>query len=112
MSDGTTEFKSSTDLGNGQTFSEVSTSGAASVSGGVSAGRPGAPAVGGGGAGGTNIINVGGVIVNFSAGSVDLTQIDVILRRIADEVLRGTTAGVQLAIAVRNVGEENAGVAR
>ncbi|TXH42907.1 MAG: hypothetical protein E6Q97_34930 [Desulfurellales bacterium] len=112
MSDGTTEFKSSTDLGNGQTFSEVSTSGATSVSGGVAAGRPGAPAAAGGGGGPTNIINVGGVVVNFSAGTVDLSQLDVILRRIADEVLRGTTAGVQFAIAVRTVGEQNAGVAR
>ena len=111
MSDGTTEFKSSTDLGNGQTFSEVSTSGATSVSGGVAGGRTGAPAAAGGG-GATNIINVGGVVVNFSAGTVDLSQLDVILRRIADEVLRGTTAGVQLAIAVRTVGEQNAGVAR
>lgn len=112
MSDGTTEFKSSTDLGNGQTFSEVSTSGATSVSGGVAAGRAVAPAAAGGGGGPTNIINVGGVVVNFSAGTVDLSQLDVILRRIADEVLRGTTAGVQLAIAVRTVGEQNAGVAR
>lgn len=111
MSDGTTEFKSTTDLGNGQSFSEVSTSGGAAVSGGVAAGRPGAPAAGGG-AGGTNIINVGGVVVNFSAGSVDISQLDTILRRIADAVLRGTTEGVQLAIAVRTVGEQNAGVAR
>jgi hypothetical protein len=111
MSDGTTEFKSTTDLGNGQSFSEVSTSGGAAVSGGVSAGRTGAPAASGG-AGGTNIINVGGVVVNFSAGSVDISQLDTILRRIADAVLRGTTEGVQLAIAVRTVGEQNAGVAR
>lgn len=116
MSDGTQEFKTSTDLGNGQTFSDTTTSGGSSsgstTSGGISSlGSSGGGSSGGGGGGGSTIINVGGVTVQFTADSVDLSSVEVIARRLGEEVLRRTTEGVHLAVAIRNVGEANKNLA-
>lgn len=115
MSDGTQEFKTSTDLGNGQTFSNTETTGGPSsgstTSGGISSlGSSGGGSSGGGG-GGSTIINVGGVTVQFTADSVDLSSVEVIARRLGEEVLRRTTEGVHLAVAIRNVGEDNKNLA-
>lgn len=115
MSDGMQEFKTSTDLGNGQTFSDTTTSiggssSGSTTSGGVSSlGSNGGGSSGGGG--GSTIINVGGVTVQFTADSVDLSSVDVIARRLGEEVLRRTTEGVHLAVAIRNVGEANKNLA-
>lgn len=115
MSDGTQEFKTSTDLGNGQTFSDTTTTGGGSssgstTSGGISSlGSSGGGSSGGGG--GSTIINVGGVTVQFTADSVDLSSVEVIARRLGEEVLRRTTEGVHLAVAIRNVGEANKNLA-
>jgi len=114
MSDGTQEFKTSTDLGNGQTFSDTTTSGGSSsgstTSGGVSSlGSSGGSSSGGGG--GSTIINVGGVTVQFTADNVDLSSVEVVARRLGEEVLRRTTEGVHLAVAIRNVGEANKNLA-
>lgn len=116
MSDGTQEFKTSTDLGNGQTFLDTTTTGGNSsgstTSGGVSSlGSSGGSSSGGGGGGGSTIINVGGVTVQFSADSVDLSSVEVVARRLGEEVLRRTTEGVHLAVAIRNVGEANKNLA-
>jgi hypothetical protein len=117
MSDGTQEFKTSTDLGNGQTFSETDISGTNSgTSGGVSSigstgGSSGVGGGGGGGGGGT-IINVGGVVVNFTADSVDISSINQVARQLGEAVQRKTTEAVQMAIAVYNSGQKNSGVAR
>lgn len=114
MSDGTQEFKTSTDLGNGQTFSNTETTGGPSsgstTSGGISSlGSSGGGSSGGGG--GSTIINVGGVTVQFTADSVDLSSVEVVARRLGEEVLRRTTEGVHLAVAIRNVGEANKNLA-
>jgi hypothetical protein len=114
MSDGSKEFSTSVDLGNGQTFTETDTVGGqsgTSTSGGVSSlgSRSGGGSTSGGGGGA--IINVGGVVVNFTADNVDLSTIQVVARRLGEEVLRRTTEGVHLAVAVRNVGEENSNLA-
>ena len=114
MSDGMQEFKTSTDLGNGQTFSNTETTGGSSsgttTSGGVSSlGSSGGSSSRGGG--GSTIINVGGVTVQFSADSVDLSNVDMVARRLGEEVLRRTTEGVHLAVAIRNVGEANKNLA-
>ncbi len=116
MSDGTQEFKTSTDLGNGQTFSDTTTSGGSSsgstTSGGISSlGSSGGSSSGGGGGGGSTIINVGGVTVQFTADNVDLSSVEVVARRLGEEVLRRTTEGVHLAVAIRNVGEANKNLA-
>lgn len=116
MSDGTQEFKTSTDLGNGQTFSDTTTSGGSSsgstTSGGISSlGSSGGSSSGGGGGGGSTIINVGGVTVQFSADNVDLSSVEIVARRLGEEVLRRTTEGVHLAVAIRNVGEANKNLA-
>lgn len=113
MSDGSKEFSTSVDLGNGQTFTETDTVGGqsgTSTSGGVSSlgSRSGGGSTSGGGGA---IINVGGVVVNFTADNVDLSTIQVVARRLGEEVLRRTTEGVHLAVAVRNVGEENSNLA-
>lgn len=114
ISDGTQEFKTSTDLGNGQTFSNTETTGGPSsgstTSGGISSlGSSGGGSSGGGG--GSTIINVGGVTVQFTADSVDLSSVEVVARRLGEEVLRRTTEGVHLAVAIRNVGEANKNLA-
>lgn len=114
MSDGTQEFKTSTDLGNGQTFSDTTTTGGSSsgstTSGGISSlGSSGGGSSGGGG--GSTIINVGGVTVQFTADNVDLSSVEVVARRLGEEVLRRTTEGVHLAVAIRNVGEANKNLA-
>jgi hypothetical protein len=115
MSDGMSEFKTTTDLGNGQEFSDVDRSGVGTgVSGGVSGtGSSGGGSIGvssGGGAG--TIINVGGVVVNFSADSVDISSVNQVARQLGEAVQRKTTEAVQMAIAVYNSGQQNAGVAR
>jgi hypothetical protein len=114
MSDGTQEFKTTTDLGNGQEFSDTTTSGGSSsgstTSGGISSlGSSGGGSSGGGG--GSTIINVGGVTVQFTADNVDLSSVEVVARRLGEEVLRRTTEGVHLAVAIRNVGEANKNLA-
>jgi uncharacterized membrane protein YgcG len=115
MSDGTQEFKTTTDLGNGQEFSDTTTSGGSSsgstTSGGISSlGSSGGGSSGGGG--GSTIINVGGVVVNFSTDTLDLNNVDMVAQRLGEAVKRGTTEAVQMAIALYNSGEKNAGVAR
>ncbi len=114
MSDGTQEFTTSTDLGNGQTFSDTTTSGGtgSTTSGGISSlGSSGGSSSGGGGGGGSTIINVGPITVQFSADNVDLSSVEVVARRLGEEVLRRTTEGVHLAVAIRNVGEANKNLA-
>jgi len=115
MSDGTQEFKTSTDLGNGQTFSNTTTSGGtgSTTSGGISSigSSGGSSSGGGGGGGGSTIINVGGVTVHFTADNVDISNVEVVARRLGEEVLRRTTEGVHLAVAIRNVGEANKNLA-
>jgi hypothetical protein len=71
------------------------------------------PGVGGGGGGGgaTTIINVGGVIVNFSADHVDLSEINTILRRIGDAARSGSIEGVRAAVSLKNAADKNAGLA-
>lgn len=114
MSDGTKEFQSSIDLGNGQTFSETSTDGGqsgTSRTGGVSSIGSGSGGSSSGGGGGGNVINVGGVVVHINADMLDISSVQVVARRLGEEVLRRTTEGVHLAVAVRNVGEENSKLA-
>jgi hypothetical protein len=114
MSDGTKEFQSSIDLGNGQTFSETSTDGGksgTSRTGGVSSIGSGSGGSSSGGGGGGNVINVGGVVVHINADMLDLSSVQVVARRLGEEVLRRTTEGVHLAVAVRNVGEANKNLA-
>lgn len=113
MSDGMSEFKTSTDLGNGQEFSntEFSKTDGSTTSGGISSiGSSSSGGSGGSGVGST-IINVGGVTVQFTADSIDLSSVEVVARRLGEEVLRRTTEGVHLAVAIRNVGEANKNLA-
>lgn len=103
----------STDVG-GDTLTEIHGTGAVGQSGGVgSTGGGGSFGVsGGGGGGGGTFINVGGVVVNFTAGSVDTSSINQIARQLGDAVQRGTTDAVQMAIAFYATGQKNSGVAR
>lgn len=71
-------------------------------------GFSGAPSAGGAG-GGTTVINVGGVIVNFQADHFDLSEADALLQKLAEAVRRGTTEGINFAVSVSNVGTKNAG---
>ncbi len=103
----------SQDLGNGTTITDTfgGSSSGSTTSGGVSSlGSSGGSSSGGGG-GGSTIINVGGVTVQFTADSVDLSSVEVVARRLGEEVLRRTTEGVHLAVAIRNVGEANKNLA-
>ena len=102
----------STDYGNGTTITDTfgGSSSGSTTSGGISSlGSSGGGSSGGGG--GSTIINVGGVTVQFTADSVDLSSVEVIARRLGEEVLRRTTEGVHLAVAIRNVGEANKNLA-
>lgn len=80
--------------GTGQSGGVVSGSGFSSGGGGVS------------GSGALTVINVGGVVVNFSAESIDLSNVDVVARRLGEAVKRGTTDAIQLAQAVYTAGEK------
>lgn len=102
----------STDVGNGTTITDTfsGSSSGSTTSGGISSlGSSGGGSSGGGG--GSTIINVGGVTVQFTADSVDLSSVEVVARRLGEEVLRRTTEGVHLAVAIRNVGEANKNLA-
>lgn len=102
----------STDYGNGTTITDTfgGSSSGSTTSGGVSSlGSSGGGSSGGGG--GSTIINVGGVTVQFTADNVDLSSVEVVARRLGEEVLRRTTEGVHLAVAIRNVGEANKNLA-
>lgn len=109
------EFKVTTDLGGGRELSKISLEGPDGTPGlGLGSGASAAPfdraivATGGASGGsGTVTINVGGVVVNFSTEHVDLQEVDSILRRLADSVRRGTTEGVQLALAVQRTADRN-----
>jgi hypothetical protein len=63
---------------------------------------------GGGGGSGTTVINVGGVVVQFSADHVDLSDIDVVGQKLAEYVRSGVVGGVALAVVMKNVGDRNA----
>jgi hypothetical protein len=110
-----TETSISTPLTNGETLTETFQTGNVSTgqSGGVGTGGGSGFGGGGGGGGGGagTIINVGGVTVQFTADSVDLSSVEVVARRLGEEVLRRTTEGVHLAVAIRNVGEANKNLA-
>lgn len=117
MSDGTQEFKTSTDLGNGQTFSDTTTSGGSSsgstTSGGVSSlGSSGGGSTGGVGGGAGTIINLGGVVVNVSTDRLELSNIDMVARALGDAVERKATEAVQMSMAIYNSGVKNSGVSR
>ena len=112
-----TETSISTPLTNGETLTETFQTGNGSTgqSGGVGTGGGSGFSGGGGGGGGGGagtIINVGGVVVNFSADSVDINNVDMVARRLGEAVKRGTTDAIQLAQAVYTAGEKNSGVAR
>jgi hypothetical protein len=96
MSDGMQEFKTTTDLPNGQEFSktDINSTGGSAASGGIASLGSSGSGVSVGGGGGSTIINVGGVTVQFTADSVDLSSVEVIARRLGEEVLRRTTEGV------------------
>lgn len=102
----------SQDLGNGDTITDTFSTGT-NTSGGVSSGSTttGGSSSSGGGGGGT-IINVGGVVVNFSTDSVDLSSVGQVARQLGEAVQRKTTEAVQMAIAIYNSGQQNSGVAR
>ncbi|MFZ1705297.1 MAG: hypothetical protein WAT79_13195, partial [Saprospiraceae bacterium] len=103
----------SQDLGNGDTITDTFSTGT-DISGGVSSGSTttGSSSSSGGGGGGGTIINVGGVVVNFSTDSVDLSSVGQVARQLGEAVQRKTTEAVQMAIAIYNSGQQNSGVAR
>lgn len=101
----------SQDIGNGDALTEIHGTGGTTTSGGISSGISSGGNSGGGGGGAGTIINVGGVTVQFTADSVDLSSVEVVARRLGEEVLRRTTEGVHLAVAIRNVGEANKNLA-
>ena len=114
--EGNNEFSVSREGPFGENWTETVTSGNGSTgqSGGVGTGGGSGFSGGGGGGGGGagTIINVGGVVVNFSADSVDINNVDMVARRLGEAVKRGTTDAIQLAQAVYTAGEKNSGVAR
>lgn len=106
----------SQDLGNGtiitDTFSDYNSG--ATQSGGVggSGGGGGSFGVSGGGGGAGTIINIGPTSVSFSAGSVDLGNIDLIARRLGEAVTRGNVEAAQMALALYRSGQKQEGLAR
>lgn len=108
---GTQELRVSTDLGGGQTLTDISTTGA----GGAAVGQAGA--LSGGGSGGAvsgtgAIINIGPVTVIFQADSVDLQNVDAIARRLGEAVSRGNIEAAQMALAIFRSGKNQDGLAR
>lgn len=108
---GTQELRVSTDLGGGQTLTDISTTGA----GGAAVGQSGA--LSGGGSGGAvsgtgAIINIGPVTVIFQADSVDLQNVDAIARRLGEAVSRGNIEAAQMALAMYRSGQNQEGLAR
>ena len=51
---------------------------------------------------------MGGVVVQFSADHVDLSDIDVVGQKLAEYVRSGVVGGVALAVVMKNVGDRNA----
>jgi hypothetical protein len=104
---GRQEFTVSTPLLGGSEL-ETSYGGGGGSSGGSSSFGGGslAPAVGGGS--GTTVTNVGGVVVNFHADHVDLSEIEAVASRLAEYVRSGVAEGIALAVTIRNVGDKNA----
>lgn len=75
---------------------------------GVAGGGAGFGGGGGGGAGGTTVINVGGVTVNLPVDHLDLSNVEVVARRLAEFVRSGVSDGINLAVTMKNVGDKNA----
>lgn len=99
-----------TDLPNGDTLTR-SVGDFTGGGGGGSLGGGGGSLGGGGGGGGGNVINVGGIVVNFDVDRLSVDNVDAIMDRMYEKVRQGTVEGVQLAVAMRNVGEKNSGLA-
>ena len=120
------ELRTSTDLGGGKQLDEIlskdlssgsipssdfsaspidigGVGGGSSGSGGGSSSGAGAVAVAGAGGGINVVIMVGGVTVNFSTDHLDLSNAEVVLRRLADEVAKGTNEGIQFAVRTLNL---------
>ncbi len=76
--------------------------GSISVGGGGGGGGRGGPAV---------FIEVGGVHVNIDVDKLDIENVDLIIRNIADAVRQGTTDGVQLAISLQQAAAANPNLA-
>ncbi len=110
------EFKSTVDIGNGDTVETGNITGSGTrQSGGVggSGGGGGSFGVSGGGGGGAGtIINIGPTSVSFSTGSVDLSNIDLIARRLGEAVTRGNVEAAQAALAFYRSGQKQEGLAR
>lgn len=115
---GKEEFKITTPLPGGdrdleQIFSG-SADGAGAFTGGGSSSGGGAVLAGGGGGGGGGggmSVQIGSINVNVSAGNIDAANLDTWMQRMADEVQKGTTRGVQLALALQNAATRNSGLA-
>lgn len=106
----------SQDLGNGtiitDTFSDYNSGTTQSGGVGGSGGGGGSFGVSGGGGGAGTIINIGPTSVSFSAGSVDLSNIDLIARRLGESVTRGNVEAAQAALAFYRSGQKQDGLAR
>ncbi len=66
---------------------------------------------GGGGGGGGAIINVGGIVVNFSADTLSVDNVDAVMKKMYEKLRQGTIEGVQLAIQMKSVSDKNSNLA-
>jgi len=81
--------------------------GGITVGGGVAVSAGG----GGGGGGGGNVINVGGIHVNFDVESLSTENVDMVMRKIYEKLRQATIEGVQLAVAMKNTAAKYGGMA-
>ena len=65
----------------------------------------------GGGGGGGNVINVGGIHVNFDVESLSTENVDMVMRKIYEKLRQATIEGVQLAVAMKNTAAKYGGMA-
>lgn len=107
---GNSQLQISTPLPTGGQLNENFT-GAGGAPGGTGGGAGVVSGGGGVGGGSVTVINVGGISVNFSAETFDLSEARTLLQRLADEVRRGTVEGIQFAVSVKNQGDKNAALA-
>lgn len=77
---------------------------------GVSIGGGGTLGSSGGGGGGT-VINVGGVVVNFSTDNLSIDNVDVVMMKMSEKARQATIEAVQLALNFNTLATKNAGIA-
>lgn len=65
----------------------------------------------GGGGGGATVINVGGIVVNFSTDKLSVDNVDAVMLKMYEKLRQGTIEGVQLALQFQTVATRNSNLA-